>query len=118
MVSIMYCLFFSFKYYQSVLIDRFTHIVFNSIQRRRLISHANAKCKSEKFPPPHLDGTLGYPLGSSHRIDPTFDLPDVPFSSMNFSYWSGQLVDDAAVGAPRKKQKGKASARIKELAGM
>ncbi|GMY30854.1 probable serine/threonine-protein kinase At1g54610 [Fagus crenata] len=80
-------------------------------QRRRLITHANAKSKSEKFPPPHQDGTLAYPLGSSHHIDPGFDPPDVPFSSTNFSYskthiqtWSGPLVDPAAVGAPRRKK--------------
>ncbi|KAK4477932.1 hypothetical protein RD792_017197 [Penstemon davidsonii] len=72
------------------------------------ITHANAKSKSEKFPPPHQDGGLGYPLGSSHHIDPSFDPPDVPYSSMNFSYskvpmqtWSGPLVDPA----PRRKSK-------------
>lgn len=81
-----------------------------NLDRRRLITHANAKSKSEKFPPPHQDGTLGYPLGSSHHIDPVFDPPDVPFSS-NFSYskapiqtWSGPLVDPAGVGAPRRKK--------------
>ena len=94
-------------------------------QRRRLITHANAKSKSEKFPPPHEDGSLGYPLGSSHHIDPEFDPPDVPFSTMNFSYtkasiqtWSGPLVDPAAVGAPRRKKhkdsrKDKNNARVK-----
>ncbi|KAI4303206.1 hypothetical protein MLD38_038866 [Melastoma candidum] len=41
-----------------------------NLDRRRLISHANAKSKSEKFPPQHQDGALGYPLGSSHHIDP------------------------------------------------
>ncbi|PIN16040.1 Cdc2-related protein kinase [Handroanthus impetiginosus] len=83
-----------------------------NIDKRRLITHANAKSKSEKFPPPHQDGGLGYPLGSSHHIDPTFDPPDVPFSSMNFSYskepiqtWSGPLVDPAGVGAPRRRSK-------------
>ncbi|CAN6551431.1 unnamed protein product [Malus baccata var. baccata] len=82
-----------------------------NLDRRRLITHANAKSKSEKFPPPHQDGTLGYPLGSSNHIDPAFDPPDVPFSSTNFSYskesiqtWSGPLVDPAAVGAPRRKK--------------
>lgn len=81
-------------------------------QRRRLISHANAKSKSEKFPPPHQDGAIGYPLGLSHHIDPTFDPPDVPFSSSNFSYakdpmqtWSGPLVDSGGVGATRRKPK-------------
>lgn len=82
------------------------------LQRRRLITHANAKSKSEKFPPPHQDGALGYPLGSSHLMDPVFDPPDVPFSSTNFSQpkaniqtWSGPLVDPAAVGVPRRKKK-------------
>ncbi|KZV21102.1 putative serine/threonine-protein kinase [Dorcoceras hygrometricum] len=83
-----------------------------NIDRRRLITHANAKSKSEKFPPPHQDGGLGFPSGSSYHIDPTFDPPDVPFSSMNFSYskdpiqtWSGPLADPAGVGAPRRKSK-------------
>ena len=113
-----------------------------SKQRRRLITHANAKSKSEKFPPPHQDGTLGYPLGSSHHLDPVFDPPDVPFSSSNFTYskapiqtWSGPLVDPAAVGAPRRKKymagdghaqskqpkdshRDKNSARVKEKEGM
>ena len=80
-------------------------------QRRRLITHANAKSKSEKFPPPHQDGALGYHLGSAYPIDPGFDPPDVPFSTTSFSYskepivtWSGPLVDPAAVSAPRRKK--------------
>ena len=78
-------------------------------QRRRLITHANAKSKSEKFPPPHQDGALGFPLGASHHIDPAFVPPDVPFSSTSFTYskepiqtWSGPLTD--SVGAPRRKK--------------
>ncbi|KAG6435480.1 hypothetical protein SASPL_100354 [Salvia splendens] len=83
-----------------------------NLDRRRLINHANAKSKSEKFPPPHQDGGLSYTLGSSHLIDPAFDPPDVPFSSMNFSYakepiqtWSGPLADPAGAGASRRKSK-------------
>ena len=83
-----------------------------NIDRRRLITHSNAKSKSEKFPPPHQDGALGYPLGSSHHMDPVFDPPDVPFSSTNFSQpkaniqtWSGPLVDPSGVGVPRRKKK-------------
>ncbi|CAL0309034.1 unnamed protein product [Lupinus luteus] len=83
-----------------------------NIDRRRIISHGNAKSKSEKFPPPHQDGTLGYSLGSSHHMDPGFDPPDVPFSSTNLSQpkaniqtWSGPLVEPAPVGAPRRKKK-------------
>ncbi|KAE9599010.1 hypothetical protein Lal_00043945 [Lupinus albus] len=83
-----------------------------NIDRRRMITHANAKSKSEKFPPPHQDGALGYSLGSSHHMDPGFDAPDVPFSSTNLSQpkaniqtWSGPLVEPAPVGAPRRKKK-------------
>ncbi|KAJ6359880.1 hypothetical protein OIU77_003981 [Salix suchowensis] len=83
----------------------------SNIDRRRLINHANAKSKSEKFPPPHQDGALGYPLGSSHHIDPALIPPDVPFSTTSFTYskepiqtWSGPLVDPAGVGAPRRKK--------------
>lgn len=82
-----------------------------NIDRRRLVTHANAKSKSEKFPPPHQDGALGYPLGSSHHMDTTFDPTDVPYSSMNLSYskqpiqtWSGLLMDPSLVGIPRRKK--------------
>ncbi|GAA0140750.1 non-receptor serine/threonine protein kinase [Lithospermum erythrorhizon] len=98
-----------------------------NIDRRRLITHANAKSKSEKFPPPHQDGTLGYPLGSSHHVDSAYDPPDVSYSSMNFTYskepiitWSGPLGAPSAAGAPRRKsrqsknQKDKKSARNRE----
>lgn len=80
-------------------------------QRRRLISHANAKSKSEKFPPPHQDGALGVPLGASHHIDPSLVPPDVPFSSTSFTYskepvqnWSGPLVDPASGSGGRRKK--------------
>ncbi|CAN4106195.1 unnamed protein product [Withania somnifera] len=83
-----------------------------NIDRQHLITQANAKSKSEKFPPPHQDGTLGYTLGSSHHIDPAYEPSEVPFTSMNFSYskepiqtWSGPLVEPAIVGAPRRKTK-------------
>lgn len=81
-----------------------------TLQRRRLITHANAKSKSEKFPPPHQDGGLGVPLGASHHIDPSLVPPDVPFSSTSFTYskepvqnWSGPLVEPASAGGRRKK---------------
>lgn len=77
-----------------------------NIDRRRLITHANAKSKSEKFPPPHQDGGLGVPLGASHHIDPSLVPPDVPFSSTSFTYskepvqnWSGPLVEPGSAGA-------------------
>ncbi|KAM7277720.1 hypothetical protein ACFE04_004854 [Oxalis oulophora] len=82
-----------------------------NLDRRRLITHANAKSKSEKFPPPHQDGGLNYPLGSSHHIDPVFDPPDVPFST-SFSIskepihgWSGPLVNSGPTDAPSTKNR-------------
>ncbi|KAJ0979734.1 hypothetical protein J5N97_015208 [Dioscorea zingiberensis] len=84
-----------------------------NLDRRRLITHANAKCKSEKFPPPHQDGALGFPVGSSHHMEPPgYELPDTSSFSTVFPYqkggqvstWSGPLVDPAAVGHPRRKK--------------
>ncbi|KAI0518662.1 hypothetical protein KFK09_006098 [Dendrobium nobile] len=82
-----------------------------NLDRRRQITHANAKSKSEKFPPPHQDGALGYPIGSPNHIDSTFDPPDVPYSSVfpyqkgqSVSTWSGPLVKSAAADNPRRKK--------------
>ncbi|XP_020254318.1 probable serine/threonine-protein kinase At1g54610 [Asparagus officinalis] len=94
-----------------------------NLDRRRLITHANAKSKSEKFPPPHQDGALGYPLGSSHHMDPAFDPPDPSSFSTVFPYqkgqsvatWSGPLIDPLAVGNPkRKKQQNSGFIRTKD----
>lgn len=96
-----------------------------NIDRRRLITHANAKSKSEKFPPPHQDGGLGVPLGASHHIDPSLVPPDVPFSSTSLTYskepvqnWSGPLVEPATggVGGGRRKKHGAADSK-KQSAG-
>ncbi|KAI3979081.1 hypothetical protein MKX01_016256 [Papaver californicum] len=91
-----------------------------NLDRRRLITHANAKSKSEKFPPPHQDGALGFPLGSSHYMDPTFDPPDVPYSSTTLTYqkgplqnWSGPLVDPTANDNSRRKKQTASDARAR-----
>ncbi|KAK3005841.1 hypothetical protein RJ639_015774, partial [Escallonia herrerae] len=93
----------------------------SNLDRRRLVNHANAKSKSEKFPPPHQDGGLGIPLGASHHFDPSVVPPDVPFSSTSFSYskepiqnWSGPLVDPAANGAGRRRKHSLSDARGKK----
>ncbi|CAN1348092.1 Probable serine/threonine-protein kinase At1g54610 [Linum perenne] len=82
----------------------------SNIDRRRLVTHANAKSKSEKFPPPHQDGAVGYPLGASHHIDPSVVPSDVPFSTNSFTYskepvqtWSGPLGGESTGGHRRKK---------------
>uniref|UniRef100_A0AA96SIB9 [RNA-polymerase]-subunit kinase n=1 Tax=Phyllostachys edulis TaxID=38705 RepID=A0AA96SIB9_PHYED len=83
-----------------------------NIDKRRLITHANAKSKSEKFPPPHQDGAVGFPLGSSNLMDPPYEPPDPSSFSTVFAYekgsvptWSGPLVDPSAVGNQMRKHK-------------
>ncbi|KAG6590406.1 putative serine/threonine-protein kinase, partial [Cucurbita argyrosperma subsp. sororia] len=84
-----------------------------NIDRRRIITHANAKSKSEKFPPPHQDGELGYTLGHSRHIDPSHVPSDVPFSSTTlFTFskeplqaWSGPLVPGSGTDAPTRHKK-------------
>ncbi|CAM0907326.1 unnamed protein product [Alopecurus aequalis] len=86
-----------------------------NIDKRRLITHANAKSKSEKFPPPHQDGALGYPLGCSNHMEPTFEPPDPSSFSTVFPYekgsvptWSGPL-DPSAGNQKRKHKSGRSS---------
>ncbi|GAU11581.1 hypothetical protein TSUD_345720 [Trifolium subterraneum] len=83
----------------------------SNIDRRRLVSHANAKSKSEKFPPPHKDGQLGFPLGSLHHIDPDTIPTDVSFISTTYTYskepfqaWSGPISNAADIGVPKRKK--------------
>ncbi|MBA0854229.1 hypothetical protein Goshw_027843 [Gossypium schwendimanii] len=83
----------------------------SNLDRRRLISHANAKSKSGKFPPPHQDAAVGIPLGASHHIDPALVPPDIAFSSTSFPYpkepfqtRSGPLVESSKTGAPSRKK--------------
>ena len=89
---------------------------FFSLQKRRLITHANAKSKSEKFPPPHQDGALGYPLGCSNHMEPAFEPPDPSSFSTVFPYekgvvptCSGPLADSAAGNQKRKHKSGRSS---------
>ncbi|CAI8615519.1 unnamed protein product [Vicia faba] len=83
----------------------------SNIDRRRLITHGNAKSKSEKFPPPHQDAQLGVPLGSSHRIDPETIPADASFISTTYTYskepfqaWSGPIANAADIGLPMRKK--------------
>ncbi|KAK3127964.1 hypothetical protein QOZ80_7AG0580720 [Eleusine coracana subsp. coracana] len=87
-----------------------------NIDKRRLITHANAKSKSEKFPPPHQDGALGFPLGCSNHMEPAFEPPDPSSFSTVFPYekgavptWSGPLVDSATGNQKRKHKSGRSS---------
>jgi cyclin-dependent kinase 12/13 len=93
-----------------------TYAYFSFLQKRRLVSHANAKSKSEKFPPPHQDGAVGFPLGSSNQMDPLYEPPDPTSFSTVFAHekssvptWSGPLVNSSAVGNQKRKHKSRSS---------
>ncbi|CAO2173698.1 unnamed protein product [Urochloa humidicola] len=97
----------------------------NLDQRRRMITHANAKSKSEKFPPPHQDGAMGNPLGSCRHMEPMFEHQDASFSTVvpiekgTSQTWSGPLFDPSALGQSRWKKQttldAKAAAYSKQL---
>ncbi|RCV44813.1 hypothetical protein SETIT_9G404800v2 [Setaria italica] len=87
-----------------------------NIDKRRFVTHANAKSKSEKFPPPHQDGAVGVPLDSSNHMDPLYEPPDPSSFSTVFTYekgavptWSGPLADPAAVANQKRKHKSRSS---------
>ncbi|KAG2588741.1 probable serine/threonine-protein kinase At1g54610 isoform X2 [Panicum virgatum] len=96
-----------------------------NLDRRRMITHANAKSKSEKFPPPHQDGAMGNPLGSCRRMEPMFEHQDASFSTVvpiekgTSQTWSGPLFDPSALGQSRRKKQttldAKAAAYSKQL---
>jgi len=96
-----------------------------NLDRRRMITHANAKSKSEKFPPPHQDGAMGNPLGSCCHMEPMFEHQDASFSTVvpiekgTSQTWSGPLFDPSALGQSRRKKQttldAKAAAYSKQL---
>ncbi|KAF6161582.1 hypothetical protein GIB67_009461 [Kingdonia uniflora] len=55
-----------------------------NLDRRRQLTQTNAKSKSEKFPPPHQDGAVRFPLDSSQNGPMSFAAPDTSFASSIF----------------------------------
>ncbi|KAJ6912077.1 hypothetical protein NC652_022380 [Populus alba x Populus x berolinensis] len=93
--------------------------VMKKVEEAPFNNSCNAKSKSEKFPPPHQDGTLGYPLGSSHHIDPV--LIHLMFQYHKFLIFKSThpdlvraMVDPAAVGAPKERNTDKNAAQVRE----
>ncbi|KAI4336367.1 hypothetical protein L6164_014902 [Bauhinia variegata] len=79
-----------------------------NLDRWRVVNHANAKSKSEKFPPPHQDGAVGYPLDASHRAPVSFGAVDASFGSAIFnSKPSGSVKSHAAAGTHRGRKTSK-----------
>ncbi|XP_038895518.1 probable serine/threonine-protein kinase At1g54610 [Benincasa hispida] len=77
-----------------------------NLDRWRNVTNANGKSKSEKFPPPHQDGALGYPPHeTSQRGQLSFGAVDTSFSSSIFSSKSGSVKSSAAPGGPSRRKK-------------
>lgn len=56
-----------------------------NLQKRRMISQSNAKSKSEKFPPPHEDGAVGFPMEPPGQGQPSFE----PQGTKEFTKFQG-----------------------------
>ncbi|XP_010250585.1 PREDICTED: probable serine/threonine-protein kinase At1g54610 isoform X1 [Nelumbo nucifera] len=85
-----------------------------NLDRWRLLTQANSKSKSEKFPPPHQDGALGFPSDDISRNGPvSFVVPDTSFTSSVFDTkesrlgisHSGPLRNSAAAGGPSRRRR-------------
>ena len=73
-------------------------------QRWRVVTHANAKSKSEKFPPPHQDGP---PLEASHKGPVSFGATNASFGSIVNSKPSGSEGSHDAAGPHKGKKTNK-----------
>jgi cyclin-dependent kinase 12/13 len=79
--------------------------LFAELQRWRFVTQANAKSKSKKFPPPHQDGAVGYPLDASRKGPVSFGAPDTSFGSSLFnSKSSGTVKSIGASGGPSRRK--------------
>ncbi|KAM1025506.1 hypothetical protein PS2_038363 [Malus domestica] len=77
-----------------------------NVDRWRVKTQANAKSKSEKFPPPHQDGAVGYPQDASHKGPLSFLTTDASFGSTIFNTKSSSSVKSmGAVGGPSRRKK-------------
>lgn len=56
-----------------------------NVNRMRLVTQANAKSKSEKFPPPHQDGAVGVPLDTSNNGPLSFGPTEHSFDASHFN---------------------------------
>lgn len=89
-----------------------------NLDRWRLLTQANGKTQSEKFPPPHQDGAVGYPLDTSNKGPVSFVAPDISFTSSFFepklshkSYSSSRRNSTTVEGSSRRKTH-KADSRV------
>nr|QYW07108.1 cyclin-dependent kinase like 9 [Dimocarpus longan] len=77
-----------------------------NLDRWRVVNQANAKSKSEKFPPPHQDGAVGHPQDASHKAPLSFGGPDIFISSSTFNTKSsGSAKSTGSVGGPSRRRR-------------
>ncbi|KAK9278989.1 hypothetical protein L1049_028571 [Liquidambar formosana] len=77
-----------------------------NLDRWRVVTQANAKSKSEKFPPPHQDGAVGFPPDKSHNGPASFGPTGTSFGSSIFNpKSSGPSRSSAATGGPSRRRK-------------
>ncbi|CAL5361782.1 hypothetical protein CsSME_00052908 [Camellia sinensis var. sinensis] len=84
-----------------------------NLDRWKVMTQANAKSKSEKFPPPHQDGAVGHPLDKSHNGPVSFGAQDISFgSSIVESNSSGSANNTAAMGGTSRRRTKKEEAQM------
>ncbi|KAL4566708.1 hypothetical protein LXL04_030830 [Taraxacum kok-saghyz] len=86
----------------------------SNLDKRRVVTEANAKSKSEKFPPPHQDANVGYP---SHNNGPTSFITndDNSFGSSIFDSKSSRSVKEQTGSSMPKKSKKERSLPIRKF---
>ncbi|KAF2312818.1 hypothetical protein GH714_040530 [Hevea brasiliensis] len=78
----------------------------SNLDRLRVMTQANAKSKSEKFPPPHQDAAVGHRIDASHKAPVSFGAPDSSFNSSIFTSKSSASIKSAgASGGPSRRKK-------------
>ncbi|CAI9787362.1 unnamed protein product [Fraxinus pennsylvanica] len=80
-----------------------------NLDRLRVESQANAKAKSEKFPPPHQDGSVGYPMEdiSSQNVPVSFGASDASLNSSVFDPNSSRFLRNNSVTRAATQRKNK-----------
>uniref|UniRef100_A0A7C9D5U0 Protein kinase domain-containing protein n=1 Tax=Opuntia streptacantha TaxID=393608 RepID=A0A7C9D5U0_OPUST len=76
-----------------------------NLDRMRLVTQANAKSKSEKFPPPHQDGAVGVHLDTSNNMPLSFGPTEQSFDASHFNPKSSKSVQSTTPAEGPSKRK-------------
>ncbi|PON77211.1 GPCR kinase [Parasponia andersonii] len=83
-----------------------------NLDRWRVVTQTNTKSKSEKFPPPHQDGAVGYPQETSHKGPLSFGTADGSFGSAAFNSRSSGSVKSMGAAAPSRRKTNREDPRM------